>query len=609
MFDFFCIISIGNIAGFGYPKKNSSYSYLKDIPFCEENLSGRNFSFSLLRHSDQDVPCKFQQNNIHIFIMGEIYSNGRFKQEYSGTKQLYPKDIFHLYEKEGASLANFIKGIYILLIFNENLNEYYIFTSRSGLLDSYYYMGENCLFISSSLENIVRNPLCKTDIDQVALIQQHIYDYPLGNRTLFENISIINPASVLEYDLFKIKIQTYFNYENALKNIGSITWEDTKELSPGIFNSTLDLISNDQKRICSALTSGFDSRANLSRLLNLSKDVLFYSWGMSESTELKVPLKISKKLHFNYKPILLGHDFEEKYDYYAKQAVLWSDGRATIRRANHSYSYSILSKYSRFNLTGLMGSELIRPTNAVDHIFNQEFIDSFYSDKPLDEIKMHFLNFSKRKILKDTILIGNEDRFINETANYFKNFISVGEKYKQLYYFALTEGFRKYFGHEIHGNRIYNSIQSPYIDDDFVDFLLRTPIPFLNINAFKRDSRTLRLGQLFYIPILKHNCPPLLEIRTGRYYKPSSLTSPLYPFSILTGLVLKKFKQKIKGNDTFNITRWNKIFIKENQNLISFNTDFFNPLSDEVLLSIRDIDLSKIISIRFWMNELLERKR
>ena len=65
----------------------------------------------------------------------------------------------------------------------------------------------------------------------------------------------------------------------------------------------------DQKRICSALTSGFDSRANLSRLLNSGKDILYYSWGIPGSIELKIPSEIAKKLDFNYKPVLLNQRF------------------------------------------------------------------------------------------------------------------------------------------------------------------------------------------------------------------------------------------------------------------------------------------------------------
>ncbi|MGD0342427.1 MAG: hypothetical protein ABSA76_12055, partial [Bacteroidales bacterium] len=390
MFDFFCIISKGNIYGIYAIKKNSSYSYLKNIPFSEENYSGINFSLCLLKHINQNIPYYFQRDDIHIFILGNIFSNRKFKEEYSVSKQIFPEDIFDLYKKEGVFLTNFIKGIYLLLIFNEKVNEYNVFTSRSGLLDSYYFKGEDYLIISSSLENIFKNPLCKTNIDEVALIQQHIYDYPLGNRTLFENISVINPASVLEYDLNRIIVKAYYDYKNPLDKIGTLSWEEVKKLAPEIFNNTLGLLLNNQERICSALTSGFDSRANLSYLLNSGKDILYYSWGMPGSIELKIPIKIAKKLHFNYKSILLSHDFEEKYDYFAKQAILWSDGRGTIRRANHTYSYSILSKYSRFIITGLMGSELIRPTNAVDHIFNPKFIDAFYSDDPANEIIIHF---------------------------------------------------------------------------------------------------------------------------------------------------------------------------------------------------------------------------
>jgi hypothetical protein len=329
---------------------------------------------------------------------------------------------------------------------------------------------------------------------------------------------------------------------------------------------------------------------------------------MPGSTELKIPAKISRRFNFKYKPIFLNADFENEYSYHAKQAVIWSDGRGTIRRANHTYSYSILSKHSRFVITGLMGSELIRPTNAVDHIFNKEFVDTFYSDNQLQEIKNQYEKFVRKGILKDDLLNSSKKLFIKETTNYFASFNLLGEKYKQLYYFALSEGFKKYFGHEIHGSRIFNFIQTPYIDDDFVDFLLMTPVPLLNKNAFERNPKTLRLGQLFYIPILKSNFPALLEIRTGRFYKPSALTSFLYPVSVFPALILKKLNQMFKKNDTFNTSRWNKVFMEENSSLTSLDTNIFNPLTTKIITSNRDIDISKFISIRFWLEEVYKDK-
>jgi len=326
------------------------------------------------------------------------------------------------------------------------------------------------------------------------------------------------------------------------------------------------------------------------------------------SIELKIPSEIAKKLRFNYKPIYLDRNFEENYDYYAKQAILWSDGRGTIRRANHSYAYSILSEYSRFIMTGLIGSELIRPTNAVDHIFNAEFVEAFYSDGPEKNIESHLENLISRKLINEEIIYNIREIYLSETIDYFKRFYLIGEKYKQLYYFALTEGFKKYFGHEIHGCRIHNFILSPYIDDDFVDFILKSPVPALNIDAFKRNPKTLRYGQLFYIPILKKNNPILLQLRTGRFYNPASLASKFYPLSVLPGYLRKYLRQRLKKNDTFKTHSWNNIFMEKNRNLLSANNGIFNPIKETQIDTFKDIEIAKYLSVRFWLNEIFPEK-
>jgi hypothetical protein len=608
MFDFNCIISKGNAVPFTGNERILSLSFLKDIPFIQERQNGKNFSIQWLRHTDIHSNCSYANKGVYAYILGNIFTNQNYETKFGKSKKLYPEEIYNLFNEFGKSLTDYIKGIFLLLIFNENSQEYLLFTSRSGLLDVYFYHGKDFIILSSSIEFIVKNEQCKTKIDKVSLIQHHIYDYPLGDRTLFNGILSVSSASLFSYNLNNIKINKYFDYAESLQCPHSMSWAETWEQTPGIFNKTIDLIHSDQEKICSALTSGFDSRSNLSRLLNSGKEILYYSWGMPGSNELKIPSAIAAKLGFNYKPILLNGDFEEKYDYYAKQAVLWSDGRGTIRRANHTYGYSILSEYSRFNLTGLVGSELIRPTNAVGHIFNEEFIEDFYSENPEKNIESHLDKLINRKLINEEIISENRIKFFSETIEYFRSFSLIGEKYKQLYYFSLTEGFKKYFGHEIHGCRIYNFIQTPYVDDDFIDFILESPVPTLNIDAFRRNPKSLRLGQLFYIPILKKNKPILLKIRTGRFYKPSSLTSKFYPLSVLPGYLRKLLRQRIKKNDTFDTPSWNNLFIQNNKNLMSTKNSIFNPINETELGKYRDIEISKFLSVRYWLNEIFPEK-
>lgn len=608
MFDFNCIISKGNAIPLTGDEKISSLSYLKNIPFIREQQYGKNFSIQWLRHTDTHPSYSYANKGVYIYVMGNIFTNRNYETIYGISKKLHPEEIYKLFNEHSKLLTEYIKGIFSLLIFNENSQEYMLFSSRSGLLDAYFYRGKDFIILSSSIEFIVKNAQCKTKLDEVSLIQYHIYDYPLGNRTLFDGILSLSPASLLSYNLNNITINKYFDYAESLQKLPQMSWSETWEQTPAIFNKTIDLIHSDQNKICSALTSGFDSRSNLSRLLNSGKEILYYSWGMPGSSELKIPSKIAAKLGFNYKPVLLNRDFEKKYEYYAKQAVLWSDGRGTIRRANHTYGYSILSDYSRLNLTGLIGSELIRPINAVGHIFNAEFVEAFYSENPEKLIELQLDKLTSYKLINEDIIYENRIKYLSETVEYFRSFNLIGEKYKQLYYFALTEGFKKYFGHEIHGCRMYNFIQTPYVDDDFIDFILKSPVPALNIVAFRRNPKSLRLGQLFYIPILKKNKPILLRIVTGRFYKPSSLTSIFYPLSVLPGYLKKLLRQWMKKNDTFDTPLWNDLFINDNKDLLAKGNKIFLPINEAEFGKYRDIEIAKFLSVRYWLNEIFPEK-
>lgn len=578
-----------------------SFKFLRDIQYEEGSSSGKYFEAQWLKHNNDFNECTHIQNNISVFLLGNIYTNNLYKRIKGHQEKLIASDILSLYKQYGLELPKYTKGIYVLFIFDEMQNQFHVISSRSGLYDIYYHISNDFLILSSSSEFIIKNSGFNTILDSTSMLQTHIYDYPLGNRTLFKDLSLLEPGSILTYDLEQLVKTEYFNYRDSLNSINTISWQETWEQVPHVFNNVLDLLVSKNNNICSAITSGFDSRTNLSRLENLDKNVLYYSWGMPGSIELKIPKEISCKIGINYAPIPLNEDFEATYDYYAKQAIFWSDGRGTNRRANHTYSYSELSKHSNYVLTGLIGSELIRPTNAVDHIFNQDFVDTFYSEDPLRIINAQLKQFKKQRILKNNWIRIAEEEYLTETNDYFESYHSINEKYKQLYYFALIEGFRKYFGHEIHGCRMYNFIMTPYIDDDFVDFLLSTPIPALNIKAFQRNPKTLRLGQMFYLPVLKKNKPELLRIRTGRFYKPSDLSSITYPLSILPGYFRKYLKQRIKPNDTFNTHKWNTSFQNENSDLLSLDSRVFEPLNLELIRHLKDTEVSKYLSIRLYL--------
>jgi len=601
MFDFFIHISKKHHPAQIRFDAVSKEIYLKNISYREELFEDVHFRLSALVHEDLGDSYHFSSKEISVFTMGNAYTTNAYAESLNSKPQpVEPSFIFDMYNEQGSSFINNLKGIFIILVLDEANSRFQLFSSRNGLYDAYYIEGDDYLIASSSLEAIVKFPGITPEIDPVALIQHSIFDYPLGEKTLFSNVSILPPSTCLTYNLKSASQFKYFDYLPLLKRKDPLTWKETYARTPARFNDAVDLLTAGKEKLCASLTSGFDSRTNLSRLYNTGKDILYYSWGMPGSIEIQIPQLIAKKTGIRYEPVLLEKEFEDAYNYFGKQAVMWSGGKGTIRRANHTYGYSRLVNQSHTVITGLFGSELLRPANAVGHIFNQAFIDVLYADDQALKLSELYETEQAKCFLQHKMLEENKTDFIKRTSEYFTGLNEVGEKYLQLYYFSLTEGFRKYFGHEIHGCREYVQILSPYIDDDFVEFILSTPVPDLNKVAFKRNPKSLRLGQAFYLPVLRANFKQLMKIPTGRFYSPSQLGSVFYPLSILPAYIKHRRRQKV--NDTFNNKKWNQAFMENNNHLATYKDHFLTRM-DHVKAN-SDIDIAKHLSLRFWLSGL-----
>ncbi|MCK4662438.1 MAG: hypothetical protein KAT68_06215 [Bacteroidales bacterium] len=598
MFDISGIISLIGSKKFEYNK--SFEFFLNKSIYIRNNYTGKNFSLTSYRFNNEPNTL-YTNKDFYVFIIGEIYLRKSSEILNYKTGKIDAKNVFELYKEHGSSFINYIKGIFIVVIFDEKNSNYRFFNSKSGLLDFYYQHKDNSLLFSTSLYSLLKLSLTNCQIDNVSLIQHSIFDYSLGKRTLYKNINILQPGCHINYNKNKLSTIKYFDYKDIIDNNEIISWKQTYDLIPEIFNETLNNLIENDNIICASLTSGFDSRANLSYLINSNKNILFYSWGIPNSVEIKIPKEIAIKTGIKYLPIYLNNKFEEQYDFFGKQAVILSGGKGTIRRANHNYSYSFLSNISKKIVTGLFGSELLRPTNSVGHIFNKDFIDVFYSKTVEKELEKKFIKEKGKNLLNTDFLTENKYDFLDETLKYFLELKNIGEKYKQIYYFAINEGFRKYFGHEIHGNRLYCHITSPYIDDEFVEFLFKTPIPELNNYAFKRNPKSLKLGQSLYLPIFKNNYPKLMTIKTGRYFTPQNLQSKLFPLSIIPGYTRYKINSLLNVNKTFKSSYWGQMVFNKNKEIINNKNEFFNSLIDAYHNTYHD--LAKHFSLRFWFNE------
>lgn len=581
--------------------------YARNINFSSSDIKGKFFKCIYLERDNEDMGyCK--EDGLTAVLLGDAYLNNSYSQITGRPPyRCSAGDISSLFKEHGAAFINNVKGSFLIYIFDENNQKFYLFNSRFGLLDTYYFYEkkQKTLFFATSAETILRNATCDRRVNDASIIETAIFGYPLGTESFFKEIKSVPPGSSIEFDLDEINIHAYFDHTSFFRDRRPVVDFDGSYQRVGeVFNKVVSLYTSDQKRYCCSLTGGFDSRALVSALNLNKKDILFYSWGIPGCYEIRIPQIIADGTHLNYRPVLLDASFEKEYEYFALQALFWSDGRAPFSRANHTYGYNKLSAFSDKVITGLFGSELIKPANVYGITYNRNFITVLYADNQEEAVSNLLKTEQKRGILREGYVRKHTDAVLEHILPLFEKLKEVEPKYLQPYCFNLMEGFRKYFGHEIHTCRLYGHIRSPYIDEDLVRAIILSSLPDLNIYAFKRKLISRKKAQLFYTYLIKKNNGALLNFITNRMYKPTQLESQLFPVNVFPNYLYLGVKYRLLAGRVFDNKRWSQPLCKKTLKLLSSENEIFTGASGCMRQWKGDDYSLKLFSLGYWIDKL-----
>ena len=569
-------------------RKNTTHSaYLNNVDYISDSRNGMNFRSEFYAHTEAKNDGIANEDGLYVFLIGKAYPNNKCQDE-CGTQDssITSADILLLYKKHGEGFIRYLKGIFVLVLIDDNKCRSFAYTSRSGLYKLYYCVDGKRLVLATSISSIIQNCLGSVDTDAVGVIQHSLFQHPLGNRTHYNNVKILEGFSYLTYDLDRLEIKNLVDLPHPGNLTRLYTWEETYQQIPQVFNHVLDTITPTDRFNC-ALTGGFDSRTVLSRLINRPElKYRLYSWAADERWhDVEVAKSIAEKFGLDYKAILLNNDMLDKYSYYASQHVYWTDGLGSINRTNQMYSHWILSQYSRDIMTGYFGSELFRPLARHNIMISEAFVETYLDTDRKSAIQRAITELVDKSPLDKNFIDQNREATIEETYRYFQDMDITQVKGHNLLLYLIKTGFWKFYGQEFHAQRIHNRINSPYMDDDFIDFLLKTPVWEMHARTHQFDPRAMLKGQAFYLPILKANSIPLMNHATNRGFSPADFESWLYPLNVVVKHQFHKRKLLKRNIMGFNSRAWNKIVYQTDKDVISKQDGIFKELGDESLKS------------------------
>ena len=522
MFDF-----LGAIPIHGKPVKKDSrpFGHLhgrEEICFTESALTVGRQNWWLLRHGDQN--SFFQDEDIAVLLHGNCYPRLYGAQPGEKTK-LTTGAIAARYRQSGKDLAQEIKGSFVLVIIDGRKNSVLVFTDPLNLRTAYYTTYGGQLLIATSL-TAVSNYLTQNGhppkLDRRAVMDHHLFDFTLDDRTYLQDVREVPPGAVLSFADGKLETTQYFDPFRHFDLSGPrLNRQDGAAQVKAVLADNIQLYNEGPERTAIALTGGFDSRSIAALLDESVGEYTFYSYGKRSSWDLKIPQLIADRLKLKYQPIYLDDEYPSVFSAYSKLAVLLSDGAAEFTHANIAYVYANYLRDKGSILTGLFGSELIKTPSSRGLFLDThtiELLNSIDPVKTMDEIfkrmdesgeKLPFYNADTRE---ETIEMIRDHPFLN-------NDLPLNEKY---FHYLLMVGVRKYFRKETKIQRVWKSNLHPFFDLEFIDKLLETPFPWVyNFSQEKSLIKNISIHKLYGAII--NEIPALGDILSTHGYRPRYL--------------------------------------------------------------------------------------
>ena len=353
-------------------------------------------------------------------IEGAIYnkSNRKVKGELHKIS-LAESSLTYLLDKVKEFLLS-THGEFIVIKYDKEMEKCLIFNDALGRLPFYYCSPCNQFsdrIIMSREVKFITPFLKKTDFDTMASAEYLLFGYPLGERTLCQDIKRLPPAALLMIDTknneFHLKRVLSWNLDLKSEKSETVNQlqEETRKLVSLFLSSLKDIAQTFSKEYANivSLSGGLDSRATLAGLVEIGANPIAYSFPSGEN---RIARKIAQTLKVKYH--VISSSFKKTNEDYVKL----TDGLLDMGlRALVSYLYGVREKTgnkailytgdggdktlgplgSKFNISNV--ENLLQCIIETDHVFNPDeisFMLNIHKDAFKEHLKKHLMAFPEK---------------------------------------------------------------------------------------------------------------------------------------------------------------------------------------------------------------------
>lgn len=381
-----------------------------------------------------------------------------------------PNYLVHLYEEDPSFPAK-LNGRFHGLLIDQNQRTALLFNDRFSMHRIYYYESKTAFYFAAEAKAILAVcPECRR-IDQQGLGEFVACTSVLENRTLFEGIQLLPAASAWVFrDGTLQRKSTYFHPRE---------WEEQEKLDLDhyyqelrrVFTGNLPRYFDGHERIAFSLTGGLDTRMILASKTFQPFSLPCYTFGsmLQDNQDVRIARRVARVCNQSHQVITVGQEFLSQFPRCAERAVYFADGCVDVGRAPDLYLDEKVREIAPVRMTGNYGGEILRGVRAFKP---EKSCHGLFHPDLLPVIRLAGETYAN-------ISEGHPVSFAVFKQAPWHQFGILGLEQTQL------------------------SMRSPYLDNDFVRTVFRSPD-----SALKSDDLCLRL--------IGDGNKALLQIRSDR---------------------------------------------------------------------------------------------
>jgi len=340
----------------------------------------------------EGMPLCNERGNVILVFSGEEFPEPgtarRLKEQGHNIKGEGPSYLVHLYEEDPSFPAG-LNGRFHGLLTDRVRGMATLFNDRYGMHRIYYHDSKEAFYFAAEAKAIlaVRRELRKAN--PRSLGEFVACGCVLENRTLFEGINVLPPASAWVFRDGSLERETPYFQPQEWENQGPLESETYYQEIREVFCRNLPRYFNGRERIGMSLTGGLDTRMIMAWQKAPRGSLPCYSFGgvFRDCQDVLIARQVAAACGQSHEVIAVGKEFLSSFPRYAERTVYLTDGCVDVTHSPDLYVNERAAQIAPIRMTGNYGGEVFRQVRAFKlvepplELFRPEFLSHVQAAK------------------------------------------------------------------------------------------------------------------------------------------------------------------------------------------------------------------------------------